>query len=233
MDVSIDRVIIAVPDLIASMAQYEVFFGVAPTEVSLGGEQKCAWLALENTLLELQERPIEKAYICGLVFASSAVSESEQALDNNRQLELSLCDGRVTGEFRKRGGITASELGVDHIVLRTADAEASVDLFRDTLGIRLALDKTVPEWGGRMLFFRPGKLTLEVIQAEDSSLGKDYFWGIAFQCSNVDTLASQLGTRGVTTSLTREGRKPGTRVLTVKSHTLEIPTLLIGPAEES
>jgi hypothetical protein len=42
-------------------------------------------------------------------------------------------------------------------------------------------------------------------------------------------MATILAQRGVTLSGIREGRKPGTRVATVKSHCLGIPTLLIEP----
>ena len=118
---------------------------------------------------------------------------------------------------------------VDHVVLRTSDAEACIDLFEGELGIRLALDKTVPEWGGRMLFFRHGKMTLEVIQHLQRPPEQDFFWGITYLCKDIDATVAQLDRRGVAHSPVREGRKPGTRVTTVKSHCLGLPTLLIGP----
>ena len=43
-------------------------------------------------------------------------------------------------------------------------------------------------------------------------------------------LAAELASRGVTLTAVRDGRKPGTRVATLKSHDLGIPTLLIEPA---
>jgi hypothetical protein len=99
------------------------------------------------------------------------------------------------------------------------------------LGIRLALDQTVPEWGGRMLFFRAGKLTLEVIDSGSDGPGQDYFWGIAYQCPDIVEIAGQLAERGVELSELRAGRKPGSRVATLKSHNLGIPTLLLEPAK--
>ena len=55
----------------------------------------------------------------------------------------------------------------DRIVICVPDLRVACDdyaaLFNGELGIRLALDQDVPQWGGRMLFFRTGKLTLEVI----------------------------------------------------------------------
>jgi catechol 2,3-dioxygenase-like lactoylglutathione lyase family enzyme len=120
---------------------------------------------------------------------------------------------------------------VDHLVLRTDNAQSCIELFASTLGIRLALDRTVPEWGGRMLFFRAGKLTLEAIQSDDDTLKGNHFHGIAFQCQNIERTAEDLVERGVTLSDIREGRKPGTFVATVKSHCLGLPTLLIQPAK--
>jgi hypothetical protein len=117
---------------------------------------------------------------------------------------------------------------VDHIVLRSSDAEDCIRLFGGDLGMRLALDQSVPEWGGRMLFFRCGKLTLEVIQGRDAP-AQDHFWGVTYYCPDLTATLAALDAAGVAHSGERLGRKPGTRVATVKSHTLNIPTLLIGP----
>ena len=114
--------------------------------------------------------------------------------------------------------------------MRTGDAQACIDLFAEELGLRLALDKTVPAWGGRMLFFRTAKLTLEVIAADQEQHHSDYFWGIAYQCADLLRLSQNLQERGVALSEIRDGRKPGTRVATLKSHCLGIPTLLVQPA---
>lgn len=118
---------------------------------------------------------------------------------------------------------------VDHVVLQTRDADACIRRFRDELGLRLALDKTVPEFGGRMLFFRLGKMTLEVIQHLETPPPADFLWGITYLCRDLEATVVELDQRGVAHSPIRPGRKPGTRVATVKSHCLDLPTLLIGP----
>jgi len=230
-----DRVCIDVPDLEEAVAQYLGLFGEAPARLDSNGPA-AAWLALANTVIELRqgERAEEtgKARIRELVFASTAAGKTELSCDNSLGLSLGLGDGSSTREFRaaEKGGQRPA-IAVDHLVLRTGDAQACVELFRDELGIRLALDKTVPEWGGRMLFFRAGKLTLEVIQAEDQPADKHFFWGIAYQCTDIESTAAAMQARGVTLSEIREGRKPGTRVATVKTHCLGIPTLLIEPVK--
>ena len=123
-----------------------------------------------------------------------------------------------------------ADLGGGVVVLSPEGSRSllEVDLFSGQLGIRLALDRLVPEWGGRMLFFRAGKLTLEVIAAEETT--ESSFWGIAYLCADIDKTLARLHEADVSVTAIREGRKPGTRVATVKSRCLGIPTLLIGPA---
>lgn len=116
---------------------------------------------------------------------------------------------------------------VDHLVLRTADADDCMRLFRNDLGMRLALDQTVEEWGGRMLFFREGALTLEVIENSSKRPKQDFFWGICYRCGDIESTSAALVSRGVSVTEIREGRKPGTRVATIKSHVGGIPSLLL------
>ena len=80
-----------------------------------------------------------------------------------------------------------------------------------------------------MLFFRAGKLTLEVIESRKEATASNTFWGIAYQCQDVDRSTQRLSQAGVLLSGIRDGRKPGTRVATLKSHDLGIPSLLIEP----
>ena len=115
-------------------------------------------------------------------------------------------------------------------MLHTTNAQACIHLFEKRLGLRLALDKDVPEWGGRMLFFRSGKLTLEVIEPRENKPRQDYLWGIAYQCASIELLSARLKRENIKVSAVRDGRKPNTKVATLKSHNLDIPTLLVQPA---
>jgi len=117
---------------------------------------------------------------------------------------------------------------IDHIVLRTNDGDACVRLFAEQLQLRLALDQEKPAWGGRMLFFRTGKLTLEVIAPEGGLKAGDYFWGFALKIADMDAEHARLQSAEVNISELRDGRKPGTRVATVKSHSGGVPALLVG-----
>lgn len=226
-----DRVVIAVPDLDRAVSQYHQLTGVEPVSGSTPDGIANAWLGLPNTVIELRQRDVDRASIQALVLRGSPAEQTDKALSNPLQLELYCCDGQATADFRRDNPRACSDgFKVDHLVLRTDNAEACVELFAGKLGIRLALDRTVPQWGGRMLFFRAGQLTLEVIESgRDDNMG-NYFWGIAFQCADIATTVTRMRDQGITLSDIREGRKPGTRVVTVKSHCLDIPTLLVQPA---
>ena len=85
-----------------------------------------------------------------------------------------------------------------------------------------------------MLFYRPSGLTLEVIIADSNdnrpkrANKADFFWGIAYSVDNLESVHKRLSELGVALSDVREGRKPGTQVCTLKSHSIGVPTLLVG-----
>ena len=93
--------------------------------------------------------------------------------------------------------------------------------------MRLALDQTVEEWGGRMLFFRLNHTTIEVIAKDDEMPPEDSLWGLAWDVENIDKTYNRLIKEGFDLTPVKEGRKPNTLVSTVKSNTHNIPTLLI------
>jgi len=116
--------------------------------------------------------------------------------------------------------------GVDHVVVKTQSVEAAKRFYGEQLGIRLALEQHVPEWGGTQLFFRTSSMSIEVI-ASDIAPAQDELWGLALKSPDLEATQARLFKAGVDVSDIREGRKPGTRVCTVKSHALNVPTLLI------
>ena len=116
--------------------------------------------------------------------------------------------------------------GVDHVVVKTQSADAAKSFYGDQLGIRLALEQDVPEWGGVQVFFRASSMSIEVIASEKAS-EQDELWGLALKTDDIETSYARLKESGVEISDIRDGRKAGTRVCTAKSHTLGVPTLLI------
>jgi len=133
------------------------------------------------------------------------------------------------------GDARAAVSGLDHAVVRSSDADATAALYGDGLGLRLALDRRFPDWGVRLLFFRVGAVTLEVaasLEAEadpSADPANDLLWGLSWRVPDADAARARLSGAGIDVSDVRPGRKPGTRVLTVRDGTCGVPTLLIEP----
>jgi hypothetical protein len=82
------------------------------------------------------------------------------------------------------------------------------------------------------MFFRCGDLIVEV--AHDSragvSAGPDRLWGLSWRVEDPDAARARLLAAGLDVSETRPGRKPGTRVFTVRDGTCGVPTLMLQPS---
>lgn len=115
---------------------------------------------------------------------------------------------------------------VDHVVVQTKSAAAAKQFYGTQLGIRLALEQDVPQWGGTQLFFRANSMSVEVLATEKAG-EEDSLWGLALKTEDIEAMQARLANAGVDVSEVREGRKPGTRVCTVKSHCANVATLLI------
>jgi catechol 2,3-dioxygenase-like lactoylglutathione lyase family enzyme len=123
--------------------------------------------------------------------------------------------------------------GIDHAVVQTTDADAAIALYRDGLGLRLALDRNFPDWGMRLVFLRVGGVTVEIAQQLRDApppARTDQVWGLSWRVPNADAARTRLTEDGLDVSEVRPGRKPGTRVISVKNGTCGVPTLLIEPA---
>ena len=93
------------------------------------------------------------------------------------------------------------------------------------------LDRTEPKWGSRLMFFRCGDMIVEVVHNlnEPASDTPDALWGLSWRTPDIDATHARLASQGFTVSEIRTGRKPGTRVFTVKDGTLGVPTLVLQP----
>ncbi len=250
------RIQISCPDLKSAVFQYRRLFSVEPcwSGVLADNETKSVWFKLENTVIELlQSSNLESNRITGLVLAvcegesegesiglepcfsdnvtykSPAFSFNEAAYklpkDESLGLNISIVPEKDIQHFENIA-VPKQLPSVDHLVLRASAGDACVELFSGRLGVRLALDQTVPEWGGRMLFFRAGKMTLEVIVPTDT-IGKNYFWGLAYTSTDLQAFRQSSELQNINLSALRVGRKPNTQVVSLKSHHLDIPTLII------
>jgi catechol 2,3-dioxygenase-like lactoylglutathione lyase family enzyme len=122
----------------------------------------------------------------------------------------------------------ASIAALDHVVVSTADPERAAALYGARLGLDMALDRSHPDWG-RLMFFRCGDLIVEVVHrpGKDIDAVHDRLWGLSWRVLDIDATRARLAAAGVDVSDIRPGRKPGTRVLTVRNGTCGIPTLLV------
>ena len=116
---------------------------------------------------------------------------------------------------------------LDHVVINTNNADSFIETYRDVFKIRLALDKTIEHWNSRMLFFRLNKTTIEVVERPNNENPKDTLWGLAWEVESIEDTHKRLVSEGVEVSDIKDGLKESTLVATVKSHTHNVPTLII------
>jgi catechol 2,3-dioxygenase-like lactoylglutathione lyase family enzyme len=126
----------------------------------------------------------------------------------------------------------APMIGLDHIVVATQDPERAAALYGARLGLDLALDRSHTDWG-QLMFFRCGDLIVEVVHRRndktDTTLdsARDRLWGLTWRVGDIEATRARLIAAGVDASEIRNGRKPGTRVLSLRNGTCGVPTLLL------
>jgi len=189
-----------------------------------------AWLARG-----LEPGPVEKGM--GRDVESGAFREWRRvALPTARTRGVAICaiEARSPAELLPisppQGDPAAAVRALDHAVVRTRDAGATRALYGEALGLRLALDREFPAWGARLLFFRVGGVTVEVaasLAAEPGPDEGDRLWGLSWRVDDAEAARARLASAGFDVSPVREGRRPGTRVASVRAGTLGVPTLII------
>jgi catechol 2,3-dioxygenase-like lactoylglutathione lyase family enzyme len=119
-------------------------------------------------------------------------------------------------------------LGLDHVVISTEDPERAAALYGARLGLDMALDRSHHEWG-HLMFFRCGDLIVEVVKrpVADADLTHDKLWGLSWRVADIEATRARLVAAGISASEVRAGRKPGTRVVSVRSGTSGVHTLLL------
>ena len=116
---------------------------------------------------------------------------------------------------------------LDHVVLNTNDADGFINIYRDIFNIRLALDRVIEHWKNRMLFFRLNKTTIEVVEQKNDAANPDKLWGLAWEVESIKEAHERLTNDGIEITEVKKGIKENTLVATIKSHTNNVPTLLI------
>jgi hypothetical protein len=79
------------------------------------------------------------------------------------------------------------------------------------------------------MFFRCGDLIVEVVRRPiaGGDQAHDKLWGLSWRVADLDATRQRLVAAGVETTEVRNGRKPGTRVMSLRSGTCGIHTLLL------
>jgi catechol 2,3-dioxygenase-like lactoylglutathione lyase family enzyme len=132
------------------------------------------------------------------------------------------------------GDEAAAVASLDHVVVRTPNPDRALATYGARLGLDLRLDRENPQWGARQLFFRCGDAVIEVgasLKAPASD-GPDRLDGLAWRVTDPDAVHARLTREGFNVSELRTGRKPGTKVFTVREAPSGaslggVPTLMI------
>ncbi|HLG83828.1 MAG TPA: VOC family protein [Bradyrhizobium sp.] len=129
---------------------------------------------------------------------------------------------------RSAATVATPVLGLDHVVVSTEDPERAAALYGARLGLDMALDRTHQDWG-QLMFFRCGDLIVEVVRRPGATGDRlhDRLWGLSWRVADIEGVRMRLVASGIDVSEVRTGRKPGTRVMSVRSGTCGIHTLVL------
>jgi catechol 2,3-dioxygenase-like lactoylglutathione lyase family enzyme len=127
---------------------------------------------------------------------------------------------------------SAPIVGLDHVVIATEAPERAAALYGARLGLDMRLDLTRPDWDAQLMFFRCGDLVVEIVHRlrEASGGNPDKLWGLSWRAADIDAAHARLASAGPDVTDIRTGRRPGTRVFTVRTGALGVPTLVIQQA---
>lgn len=126
---------------------------------------------------------------------------------------------------------------LDHVVINTHNPDRAAALFGARLGLRMALDRSNADWDMRLMFFRAGALTIEIAHrlSTGASNQPDKLWGLSWRVPDIEAAHARLEAVGLAITSIRAGRRPGTRVFSVRDGTIHTPTLILSdePASPS
>lgn len=149
-----------------------------------------------------------------------------EAAHGVRLFFLEMTGQRLLSEIAADAPVTS----LDHVVIETADPERAAALYGARLRLDMRLDRSHQDWG-HLMFFRCGDLIVETVKraGKDYSDGHDRLWGLSLRVDDIDAARKRMLASGIEVSEPRVGRRPGTRVATVRSGTCGVPTILLQP----
>ena len=130
------------------------------------------------------------------------------------------------------GREAAAVAALDHLVVTTPNPDRALGLYGAKFGLDLRLDRANEQWGARQLFFRCGGAVFEVGASLKTPMTDepDRFGGLAWRVTDPDAAQTRISASGFDVSQVRPGRKPGTKVFTVRDAPGGVPTLMLMPS---
>ncbi len=222
MPLALDSVRIGTDDLDAAVRAYALLLGVTPAPLA-GATRR---FQLGRGAVEIEPGV---PGLLGIGFVGDPTADEPPSYHG---LAVRIAPGAPAGDTP--GGAPSATRdaveAIDHIVVQSADPERAVALWRDRVGLRLALDREFPDRRLRLLFFRAGGITLEYatpLPRPSEPPGPDQLYGVSYRVPDLAARRAHLLAAGVDVSDVRPGMRPGTVVATVRSGTAGVPTLLI------
>lgn len=127
----------------------------------------------------------------------------------------------------------AAVSGLDHVVVTTPSPDRAAATFGARFGLDMRLDRSNPDWGSRLMFFRCGGVVIEVahsLRDTPDPAAPDRLSGLAWQVADPHAARDRMASAGLDVSEVRDGRKPGTEVFTVRSGAPAAPFLMLKPS---
>jgi catechol 2,3-dioxygenase-like lactoylglutathione lyase family enzyme len=222
---------------------------VGAYETLLGRHAENGRLRVGNVGMVIEDHA-STAQLSSMVFATTSLDQAARLLERRavpterdgdrlklstpatHQVPITLVERAATPEPSPllKSSEAASITALDHVVIRTPNPERAVALYGGRLGLDLRLDRSNPDWGSRLLFFRCGDLVVEIAHdlKKGVSDGPDQLWGLSWRTPDIARCNERLKKAGVEVSEPRNGRRPGSQVFSVRSHTANVPTIVIG-----
>lgn len=183
---------------------------------------------IDATVRKLSRRALAVGSIAEETFSGGALTRrvAEIAPSSTHGVVMTVVE---TLSRPQKSSAGSSVSGLDHVVIRSPNPERAVGLYGGRLGLDFALDRTNADWGSRLLFFVCGGVRVEIGHslAKGVSDLPDSLWGLAWRVADMAQSQSRLQAAGVNTSDGKAGRRPGSQVLTVRSGTRNVPTILL------
>ena len=122
-----------------------------------------------------------------------------------RMFFLELASERPLSPVTAMAPVTA----LDHVVISTEDPERAAALYGARLGLDMALDRSHPDWGARLMFFRCGDLVVEIVHrpsGPSADVTHDKLWGLSWRVADTGATRARLIGGRLEVSEMRAGR---------------------------